>query len=117
LESGTDVGNYMESVDKALPFMVFAAVGPSYVRPLVMLMALAVPGTLKALKAVSHIREDAKRIAKERLEESEVENEKRLDIFSQFVRIIRGGDVPDFGLGEMVLESWVGMSVEVFIFS
>lgn len=75
-----------------------------------MLLGLAIPGVLKSLGAVNHIRDDAKRIAKERLDEPESESAKKLDIFSQFARIVhqkRPG--LEFGLDEMVLESWVGM--------
>jgi hypothetical protein len=110
LEREVDVGNYIESVDKALPLLVFAAVAPSYARPLIMLMGLAIPGSLKALKAVKSIRNEAKRIAKERLDEPEEQSSKKSDIFSQLTKIVREkGPGIEFGLDEMVLESWVGM--------
>lgn len=112
METGSDVGNWMQSVEKALPLLTFAAVGPSYMRNLIMVAGLIIPGTLKAVNAVNAITEDARVQTKLRMQDSNEDNVKRNDILSQLFRIIRErGDDIGFTHKEVTLESWVGMFV------
>ncbi|KAF2864810.1 pisatin demethylase [Massariosphaeria phaeospora] len=110
LEKSTDVGSYIESLDKALPLLTVSAVGPSYMRTLVMVAALFIPGTLKALNAVGGLQKEAREIAQQRGKEPVEDNLKKKDILSQYFRIIneKGADV-DFSENEVVLECWVGI--------
>jgi cytochrome P450 len=110
LETGKDVGNYIESVAGALPLLTFAAVGPSYARTPIMIMGMLVPGVLKALGAVNNITAQAKEQTKLRMEDSNEDNAKRHDILSQLFRIIRErGSSINFTHKEVTLESWVGI--------
>lgn len=79
-------------------------------RTLVMVAALFIPGTLKALKAMDGIKKESLEVSKQRMQDSEEDNLKKNDILSQLFRIIRekGHDI-NFSYNEVVLESRIGM--------
>jgi cytochrome P450 len=110
LETGKDVGNYIESVAGALPLLTFAAVAPSYARTPIMIGGMLIPGVFKALGAVNNITMQAKEQTRLRMEDSDQDNAKRHDILSQLFRIIREkGSGINFTHKEVTLESWVGI--------
>ena len=110
LETNSDVGKWMVSVSSSLPLLTFAAVAPSYLRILVMLGGLLVPGMFKSVIAVFDITKEAKRATEARMNDSDDENSKRNDIMSQLVRVLREkGAQIGFTHKEITLESWVGM--------
>jgi hypothetical protein len=110
MEKSEDHEHYIESVDKCLPLLTFAAMGPSYLRPVVMLSGIISPKILKSVKAVNGITAAAKEQTDQRRKDTEDENFKRNDILSQLFRMIREkGDKVNFTHQEVTLESWVGM--------
>lgn len=110
MEKREDVGDYIESVDKALPLLNFVAVGPKYARPWVMMAALFLPGTLKSLNSVTGLQAEARRIIEERADEFAKNDSGEKDILSQLLKIIREqGDEKNFSNNELVLEAWVGL--------
>jgi cytochrome P450 len=114
LETGTDVGNWMESVTHALPLLHIAAAAPSYLITPVMLGAMLIPGMAKNFRAIGSITEKAKEMTEQRMkEEDAVSPEKKVqrhDVLSSLFAIqrLRGHDLT-FTHREITLESWTGI--------
>jgi cytochrome P450 len=111
LETGTDVGRWIESVTNALPLLHIAAAGPSYMVTPVMIMAMLLPGMVKNFKAVGEITEQAKQMTQARLKEDPNDNKvQQHDVMSQLFIIMRErGSQVGFTHREITLESWAGI--------
>jgi cytochrome P450 len=111
LETGTDVGRWIESVTHALPLLHVAAAGPSYLVTPVMIMAMLIPGMAKKFEAIGSITEQAKQLTQERLKEESSNNKvQQHDVMSQLFAIMRTrGTQLGFTHREITLESWTGI--------
>jgi hypothetical protein len=89
LERGTDRDSFMESVYNAGPLLQITAVAPTYVRNIIMMSAMCIPGTLKQFRAVRATVVEAKRQTRLRLQRSTEENDQSQDIPSQLLRTVR----------------------------
>ncbi|KAE8825855.1 hypothetical protein HRS9139_08965 [Pyrenophora teres f. teres] len=116
LESGTDVGSFVESVEAAQPLSCLCAAAPSYLRTPIMLCAMCIPSTLKSFKAVGATAIEARNTTQRRMQDTADEAAKRTDILSNLLsRTTTPGDksVPEdkawFTHNEVVLEAWAGI--------
>jgi cytochrome P450 len=111
LETGTDVGRWIESVTHALPLLHVAAAGPSYLVTPVMIMAMLIPGMAKKFEAIGSITEQAKQLTQERLKEESSNNKvQQHDVMSQLFAIMRTrGTQLGFTHREITPESWTGI--------
>ncbi|KAL6170579.1 hypothetical protein ACJQWK_03555 [Exserohilum turcicum] len=110
LESGTNVGSFIGSVDSAVPVLQLIAVTPSYMRGIIMLIAMCIPGMLKRLQAIQATTEEAKRQTELRMQRSAEENGNHHDIMSQLLRIVQDkGFKENFTHREVTLDAWVGI--------
>jgi cytochrome P450 len=108
--SGTDAGTFVEAVDNAVPLLHVIAAAPSYMRTLITLAAMCIPGILKQLRDIQAMSDEAKRQTQLRLERSTEENDSCHDILSQLLRIANGkGRESGFTHREVSLESWIGI--------
>ena len=110
LEQKMDVNGYIDSIERSLPLLVFAAVGPTYLRTPILIAGIFIPGILPALKALDKLKAQACALV-ERRKKAFLENgQKESDIMNQLFRIIqeRGSEV-DFNDKEVIVESWVGL--------
>ncbi|KAF1835002.1 pisatin demethylase [Decorospora gaudefroyi] len=110
LESGTDVGSFIESVASAMPLVHFIAVAPTYLRKPILYGAMALPTTLKCFKAVRHMAEQGKQQVSVRMHDSYEENINRPDIMSQLLSRTQNGKTW-FTDKEVTLESWTSLMV------
>ncbi|USP76766.1 uncharacterized protein yc1106_04040 [Curvularia clavata] len=110
LEKGGDIDAFIESVATATPLMHVIAAAPSYVRGLILMGAMCIPGTLKGLKAIEMMINEAKRQTKLGVERSAEDTKSRLDVCSQLLQIVNEkGSQVDFTPNEVTLESWTGL--------
>lgn len=110
LEKGGDIDAFIESVETATPLMHVMAVAPTYLRGLILIGAMCIPGTLKGLKAMDMMVNEAKRQTQLRVERSAEDTKSRLDVCSQLLRIVHEkGSQVDFTSSEVTLESWTGL--------
>ena len=110
LESGTDVGSFVEAVDNCVPFLHIIAVAPSYMRNTLMLVAVCIPGMLQCLLAIRATTTEAKHQTQLRLERSAEETRIHNDILSQLLRTVsEKGAENNFSHKEVTLESWAGI--------
>jgi cytochrome P450 len=113
LETGTDVGRWIESVTNALPLLHVAAAGPRYMITPIMLTAILIPGMAKSFNAVGQISTQAKGITQERMQENSSDMSSKLqrhDVMSQLFAIMHArGDQVGFTHREITLESWSGI--------
>ncbi|KAH7389610.1 pisatin demethylase [Phaeosphaeria sp. MPI-PUGE-AT-0046c] len=119
LETGTDIGRWMESVTHALPLLHIAATAPKYMLAPIMITTMLIPGMAKNFSAVGEITAQAKRKTEDRMKEEEGEagsqdirgsKSQRHDVMSQLFTIMhaRGSEV-GFTHREITLESWAGI--------
>lgn len=117
LETGTDVGRWMESVTQALPLLHIAAMAPKYMLAPIMIAAMLIPGMAKNFSAVGEITAQAKRKTEDRMKEEDKgvngngdKKQQRHDVMSQLFAIMhaRGSEV-GFTHHEITLESWAGI--------
>ena len=116
LETGTDVGSFVESVAAAQPLSCLCAAAPSYLRTAIMLCAMCIPGTLRSFKAVGATVVAARDTTQSRMQDTADEAAKRTDILSELLsRATTPGDktAPEdkawFTHNEVVLEAWAGI--------
>ncbi|RMZ66182.1 pisatin demethylase [Pyrenophora seminiperda CCB06] len=116
LESGTDVGSFVESVAASGPLMCLCAVTPSYLRTAILLCAMCIPSTLRNFKAVGATVVEAKNIMQHRMQDSADEAAKRTDILAELLSRAStpgdktvSGDKAWFTQKEVVLEAWAGI--------
>lgn len=113
LENGYDHGGWMYSLELLMPFLCMCAVAPSFVRPVILASSLAVPGALKALKALENIATSARAGVSQRFDKtgSQLEaQEKRTDILQQLYDIhLEKGSKVDFHMGDIEQEAYVAL--------
>lgn len=110
LKNSIDHKNYIVSVHKAMPFLHCLAAAPAYARPFLMAAALFVPKLLGAVIAVSDIKKTAERETSEAQARAESDTEKRVDMTSLMLGIMREkGEKNNFGRTEIVSENWVAV--------
>ena len=87
------------------------SVAPSYVRPLILSSALAVPGSLKALKAVDTIGTASREVVAKRFDvSSNPDHEPRADVLQQLYDIyVEKGFKVDFNMGDIEQEAYVAL--------
>ena len=107
LETGADHGSWIESLDLLMPFLCMTAVAPTYVRPLILMSALVVPGSLKALKAIDNIGVAARKCVAERFDSaSKDDGPHRTDMVEQLHEIhLEKGEKVDFQIGDIQQEA------------
>jgi hypothetical protein len=113
MEHRTDHGSYIASLDTLLPVLTLTALAPSYVRPLVLGMAVLSPTVRNALKAVDHIANAARGCVTRRKQAlSAGHQDIRRDLLQQLFEIHQQkGEKVDFGEGEITYEAYVAMYV------
>jgi hypothetical protein len=110
LRDSIDYGGYIASVHSAMPFLNILAMSPAYVRPFLMVGALAVPSLFKAVLAVHGVKTTAERETYEAQARTEETTAKRVDMTSQLMGIVRDkGEKSNFGTREIVSENWVAV--------
>jgi cytochrome P450 len=110
MERGTHVDSFIESVHNAVPLLSIVSVAPRYMRNIILLAAICVPGTFKNFKAVQATVVEAKRQTQLRLQRSTEANDENKDILSQLLRIVQAkGSESWFTHKEVTLESWAGI--------
>jgi hypothetical protein len=110
LERSEDHGAFIASLDALMPVLCISAIGPSYVRPLIMMSAIFIPAALKAVKAVDGIRSAAVIAAGKRKKSIEDGDPVRNDMLQQLFDIVREkGEKVKFSDREATLESYVAM--------
>ncbi|KAI1300897.1 cytochrome P450 oxidoreductase [Xylaria venustula] len=111
MEKSHDHGNWIESLDLLMPFLCMTAVAPSYMRPLILSSALAIPGSLKALKAVDTIGSASREVTAKRFDTSaSPEQEQRTDVLQQLYNIHKEkGDKIDFQMGDIEQEAYIAL--------
>lgn len=110
MENSHDHESWIQSLDLLMPFVCMTAVAPSYIRQLILLSALVVPGSLKALKALDNIGTASRACVAKRFANSSETTENRADILNQLYSIhLEKGEKVEFGLGEIEQESYVAL--------
>lgn len=110
LKDSIDYKGYIKAVHDAMPFFHFIASSPRYMRLFFMAGALAISKLRKALIAANEIEETAKRETSEAQARTEADTEKRVDVTSQLLGIVRiKGEQHDVGIKEIVSENWTAV--------
>lgn len=86
LETSSDYGGYIAAVHKAMPFLCFVSMAPSYARSALMVAAAAMPSLLRAVVAVDHIRKTAVRETAEAM--ARTSNSQRHDVLARLLQIV-----------------------------
>ncbi|KAI0403196.1 cytochrome P450 [Xylaria palmicola] len=111
MEKSHDHENWIQSLDQLMPFLCMTSVAPSCMRPLILSSALALPGSIRALKAVDTIGTAAREVVSKRLNVgANPEHERRTDILQQLYDIYEEkGSKLDFSIGDIEQEAWVAL--------
>ncbi|KAJ9227002.1 hypothetical protein DTO271D3_8144 [Paecilomyces variotii] len=110
MEKSHDHEGWINALELLTPFLCVTGVGPTYLRPLILGSAIAVPGSLKALKAIDTVAHAARECVSKRFGEGAVQTEKRTDLLQQLYDIYQEkGEKVDFKMGEITQEAWVGL--------
>jgi cytochrome P450 len=110
VETGTDVGRWIESKDQLLPFTHVAGQGPSYMVVPLMILAFLAPGVAKAFKGIGDITVASKRLVQEKMDVPVEEVVKGHDIVSQLFGVMHSrGSEEGFTQREIHLEAWVSI--------
>ena len=113
LKTGSDHGSWIHSLDLLMLFLCLTAVAPSHTRPLILMSAIVVPGSLKALKAIKTIGEAARSCVAQRFDNAARDLEpNRTDLLDQLYSIhLEKGEKVDFNRGEIEQEAYVALYV------
>ncbi|KAF1941940.1 cytochrome P450 [Clathrospora elynae] len=110
LKDRIDYKNYIKSVHQAMPLLHALASAPAYARPFLIGGAVCVPKLLKAVFAVDNVRRTAQRETYGAQERAEADTEKRVDMTSAMLRIMRDkGNKHNFGLNEIASENFIAV--------
>jgi len=110
LKDRIDYGGYIQAVHRSLPFLGILAMSPAYVRPFLMVGALAVPKLFKAVIAVGGVKTTSERETYAAQARSEEVSAKRVDMTSLMLGIVREkGEKNNFGIREIVSENWTAV--------
>ena len=72
-----------------MPVLCISAIGPTYLRPLIMCSTIAIPAAFRAVKAIDSIRKAAVIAAGKRMKNNENGMEHRNDMLQQLFDIVR----------------------------
>jgi len=115
MERGEDFGGYIESLDRLFPFQLFAALIPSYLRPIYLSLGFVLlPWVRKAVNGQIKLTNVARACVNERLEKISREEggEMRRDMLAKFLDVHREkGEKEDFQMSEVTAECMAGMYV------
>lgn len=107
LEKSVDHNNWIHSLDLLMPFLCVTSVAPSYIRNLILMSALVVPGSVAALKAIENIASSARVLVAKRIGEHTDSKFQRTDIFQQLCDIhVEKGNKVDFQTGDIEQEAY-----------
>ncbi|KAF2023029.1 cytochrome P450 [Setomelanomma holmii] len=110
LEKGEDHGEFIASLDALMPVLCITAIGPTYLRPLIMSSAIVSPTALRAVKALEGIRQAALAAGGKRKRDIEDGVAHRNDMLQQLFDIVREkGEKVNFSSDEATLEAYVAM--------
>ncbi|KAH6213187.1 hypothetical protein HBI40_217160 [Parastagonospora nodorum] len=110
LKDSIDYGGYIAAVHKSMPFLHILASSPAYIRPFLMIGAVAIPSMLKAVTAVDGVRQTAERETYGAQARTEEATAKRVDMTSQMLGIVREkGAKNNFSVREIVSENWTAV--------
>lgn len=110
LEKGVDHNDWIHSLDLLMPFLCVTSVAPSYIRNLILMSALVVPGSVAALKAIENIGSSARVLVAKRKGEHTDAKSQRTDIFQQLYDIhVEKGDQVDFQMGDIEQEAFIAL--------
>jgi len=110
LENSMDHNAYIASLDACMPLLCISAVGPTYLRPLIMGSSILVPAVFKAVKAIDGIRKAAIAATNKRMLNMEQGYALQNDILLQLLNIVREkGEKANFGKLEATLEAYTAM--------
>jgi hypothetical protein len=110
LKDSIDYGGYIAAVHKSLPFLAVIAMAPTYIRPFLMMTAIAIPSLFKAVLAIDGVKKTAERETYAAQARTEEASAKRVDMTSQMLGIVRDkGTKSNFGLREIVSENWTAV--------
>jgi hypothetical protein len=110
LKDSIDFGGYISAVHRSMPFLHILASAPAYIRPFLMICAIAIPSMLKAVLAVDGVRKTAERETYEAQARTEEATAKRVDMTSQMLGIVREkGEKNNFSVREIVSENWTAV--------
>lgn len=116
MKDSEDHGSYIASLDAVLPLIAVSAVSPSYIRPLLQLSGIAIPGVLKAVKALDGILQASFQASGKRKNDLDNGVVHRSDLLQQLFDIVREkGEKVNFSTKEVTLESYVALYVSVFV--
>jgi|TARA_R110002003_G_scaffold1110_2_gene22367 hypothetical protein len=110
LQNSEDHGAFIASLDALMPVLCVSAIGPTYLRPLIMSSAIVLPAALKAVKAIDGIRQAALAAGTKRRKDIENGVAHRNDMLQQLFDIVREkGEKVNFSSDEATLEAYVAM--------
>lgn len=110
LEKSEDHGAFIASLDALMPVLCISAIGPTYLRPLIMGSAIAIPAAFRAVKAIDGIRKAAVIAAGKRMKENADGVPHRHDMLQQLFDIVQEkGEKVNFSSDEATLEAYVAM--------
>ncbi|KZM20678.1 uncharacterized protein EKO05_0007187 [Ascochyta rabiei] len=108
LESSSDHRGYIAAVHKAMPFLSFLSMAPSYARSVLMLIAAAVPSLLQAVLAVDDIRKTTVRETDEAMARKSDSHHR--DILTQLLKVVEvSGEKTGVTHHEVTGEMWVAV--------
>ena len=110
LQNSEDHGAFIASLDALMPVLCISAIGPTYMRPLIMCSAIVIPAAFKAVKAIDGIRKAAVVASSKRMKEIEDGAVPRTDMLQQLFDTVRDkGEKVNFSSREATLEAYVAM--------
>jgi hypothetical protein len=110
IEKGEDHGAFIASLDALMPVLCVSAIGPTYLRPLIMSSAIVIPAAFRAVKAIDGIRKAAVIAGGKRKKDIEDGVAHRNDMLQQLFDIVKEkGEKVNFTSDEATLEAYVAM--------
>jgi hypothetical protein len=108
LNKREDHGDYIASLDACMPVLCISAIGPRYLRPLIMACSILIPAVSKAVKAIDGIYKAAIVATDKR---SKVPSgERQNDMLGQLLDIANmKGNMKNFSNSEVTLEAHTAM--------
>jgi hypothetical protein len=110
LQNSEDHGAFIASLDALMPVLCISAIAPTYLRPLIMCSAIAIPAAFRAVKAIDGIRKAAVEASGKRMKEIVDGVVPRTDMLQQLFDTVREkGEKVNFSSREATLEAYVAM--------
>jgi hypothetical protein len=112
LEDGKDHGTYIASLDASIPTLCISAIGPAYLRPIIMASSILYPAGWNALRAMDAIRTAAIAATGKRVQDLDQGVAHQNDMLLQLLDKVREkGDKVKFSRFEVTLEAYTAMYV------